>query len=182
MDTVQSPYNGLGKVVSTYKHPGIKVALSALGVGAVLWLLLIGLVNLWDDRPLGLTMTVLILALAISITAILLLPIGLINMNKKVIVYQKGLSCPSKKGNATVRWENIVGLHRQTSGPIFPGLVGELFAAIGGTMIHYAIKQVGQEDVIFTNQMVQKIDALAEQIATAASLTRRSTNQWARQV
>ena len=180
MDTVQPTDSELGEVIDTYKHPGIKVSLSALGVGAVLWLLLIGFVNLWDDRPMGMTMAILLLALTISITAILLLPIGLFSMNKKIVVYQKGLSCPSKKGNDTVYWDNVVGLRRQASGPIFPGLLGDLFAAIGGSIIQYTIKQVGQEDVVFTNQMVQKVDVLAEQIATVAKLTRRSTNQWTR--
>lgn len=180
MNAPQPTCDELGEAISTYRHPGIKVALSALGVGAALWLLLIALVNLWDDRPMGLTMAVLLLALAISITAILLLPAGLFNARKKIILYQRGLGCPSKRGIDIVYCDNVVGLQRQASGPIFPGLLGLLFAAIGGAVVHYTIKQAGQKDVIFTNQMVQTADALAEQIVTAAHLTNRSANQWTR--
>ncbi len=180
MDTAQSAHDELGKMVSQYRHPGLKVALSGLGVGAVLWLILVALVNLWDDRPFGLTLVVLLLALAISITAIIMLPIGLLNMKKRVSVYEKGFSYPSKKGPGIVRWADIAELHRHASGPILPGLLGALFAAIGGTIIHYTVKHAGREDVVLSNQMVQGIDMLAGQIVTAANLKPHSENQWTR--
>lgn len=178
MSTAQSTSDELGEVINGYRHPGLKVALSALGVGVALWILFIALDRLWDDVPMGLGLTLLLLALVISITSLIMLPVGLFNVRKKVTVYQKGLSIPVKRGFDIVSWDDIVEIRRQASGPIFPGLLGDLFAAIGGTVIQYTIEQAGREDVVFSNQMVQGIDALAEQIATAANLTRRSENRW----
>ena len=60
------------------------------------------------------------------------------------------------------------------------GLLGALFAAIGGSIIQYIIKQNGQEDVVLNNQMVQNVDDIAIQITRAADLTYRSVNQWTR--
>jgi len=125
-------------------------------------------------------MTVLLLAVTISITAIIMLPVGLLNMKKKVSVYEQGFSYPSKKGPGIVRWDNIVELHRQASGPILPGLLGVLFAAIGGSIIYYTVKHTGREDVVLSNQMVQDIDVLAGQIAQAANLKPHSMDQWTR--
>jgi len=180
MSTAQSAGDELGDVIGVYKHPGLKVALSALGVGALLCVLFIGLRTLWDDVPMGLGLALLLLGLAISITALIMLPVGLFNARKTVTVCQKGFSIPAKRRLDVVRWDDIVEMRRQASGPIFPGLLGDLFAVIGGTLIHYTIKQTGREDVVFSNQMVQGIDALAEQIAMAAGLTHRSGDRWTR--
>lgn len=180
MNIEQSARDELGTVICEYKHPGLRVVLVSLGVGAVLWLLFAGVITLWDGEPLGLMLTLLMLALFVSITAIVLLPVGLLNRGKKVIVYREGLSYPAKRGRNSVCWDEIAELRRQTSGPIFPGLLGVLLTAVGGSITYYTIKQVGGEEVVLTNQQVQGIDALAEQIAAVANLTRRSTDHWSK--
>jgi len=67
MSTAPSAGDELGDVICVYKHPGLKVALSALGVGALLCVLFIGLRTLWDDVPMGLGLALLLLGLASAV-------------------------------------------------------------------------------------------------------------------